>query len=245
MATKKVDHVVGGDECKHAGATLSGERTNPDNGEWAEAIELGAQRFVGDFGDRRRGRQPQPRLHVAGAGLRVPLHVPDQRMQFADKAMGWCGAAMRRALPASTGLRPGAATGRCDSIAPAVAEGSDAATYGQAPDLMHACTSQEGIRDRQRTGSWTDETLHAAMDKITDEGMKLKVAAKIFGIPSSYDHLYGRTTSRQRGTKPTLKAQEEKKLVDYVFKMQDLGHPLTPLKLCLKVATATQTKEMP
>ena len=85
------------------------------------------------------------------------------------------------------------------------------------------------------------------MDKITDEGMKLKVAAKIFGIPSSSlrDHLYGKTTSRQRGTKLTLKAREEKKLVDYVFKMQELGHPLIPLELRLKVATATQTRETP
>ena len=33
--------------------------------------------------------------------------------------------------------------------------------------------------------------------------------------------------------------------MDYVFKMQELGHPLTPLELRLKVATATQTREMP
>ena len=83
--------------------------------------------------------------------------------------------------------------------------------------------------------------MQQALDKITDKGMKLKVASKVFRIPSSSlrDHLYGRTTSRQRGTKPTLKAQEEKKIVDYLFKMQDLGHPLTPLELRLKVAIAT------
>ena len=33
--------------------------------------------------------------------------------------------------------------------------------------------------------------------------------------------------------------------MDYVFKMQELGHPLTPLELRLKVATATQTRETP
>ena len=42
-----------------------------------------------------------------------------------------------------------------------------------------------------------------------------------------------------------LKAREEKNLVDYVFKMQELGHPLTPLELRLKVATTTQTWETP
>ena len=156
-------------------------------------------------------------------------------------------AAMGRGRAAMTGLGAVAATERCDGATPAIAEGSAIGTYGQGSDLKHACKLQEGTRDRQRTGSWTDETLYVAMDKITDEGMKLKVAAKIFGIPSSSlrDHLYGRTTSRQRGTKPTLKAGEEKRLVDYLFKMQDLGHPLTPLELRLKVATATQTREMP
>ena len=90
------------------------------------------------------------------------------------------------------------ATGRGDGVAPALAEGFGIAIYGQGSDLTCACRSQEGTRDRQRTGSWIDETLHEAMDKITDKGMKLKVAAKIFGIPSSSlrDHLYGRTTSR-------------------------------------------------
>ena len=120
---------------------------------WAGATELGAQRSVGDFGDRRRGRQPRPQLHTAGAGVRGPLHVPHQSMQSADRAMAWYGAAMGQALPVSTGPGPGAATGRCDSVAPAVAEGSDAATYGQAPNLTHVCTSQERIRDRQRIGS--------------------------------------------------------------------------------------------
>ena len=114
---------------------------------------------------------------------------------------------------------------------------------------MHTCRSDDNTCALEKTGSWTNKTLQQAMDKITDEGMKLNVAAKVrlFGIPSSSlrDHLYGRTTSRQRGTKPTLKAQKEKKLMDYLFKMHDLGHPLTPVELRLKVATTTQTRETP
>ena len=38
---------------------------------------------------------------------------------------------------------------------------------------------------------------------------------------------------------------EEKKIVDYVFKMQDCGHPLTAAELRLKVAIATQTRSTP
>ena len=98
---------------------------------------------------------------------------------------------------------------------------------------------------RQKISSRTDQSLLQALNKIIDEGMKLKVVSKVFGIPSSSlrDHLYGRTTPRQRGTKSTLKAHEEKKIVDNLFKMQD--HPLIPLELRLKVATTTQTRETP
>ena len=74
--------------------------------------------------------------------------------------------------------------------------------------------------------------------------MKIRVAFRVFGIPATSirDHLYSKTRIRQRGAKSTLKAHEEKKLVDFVFKMQDLGHPLTIAVLRLKVALATQTR---
>jgi hypothetical protein len=42
-----------------------------------------------------------------------------------------------------------------------------------------------------------------------------------------------------------LKEEEEQKLLKYLFKMQDLGHPLTSGQLRLKVALATQTRETP
>ena len=50
------------------------------------------------------------------------------------------------------------------------------------------------------------------MNAITNEDMRLRVTSKVFGIPNSSfkDHLYGRTTTRQKDTKPTLKANEEK-----------------------------------
>ena len=95
-----------------------------------------------------------------------------------------------------------------------------------------------------KTNVWSDESLENALNAITNEGLSLREASRVFGIPTSsiQDHLYGRTTSRQRGIMPTSKAHEEKQFVDYVFKMQDLGHRLTPIELRLKVAIATQTR---
>jgi hypothetical protein len=77
--------------------------------------------------------------------------------------------------------------------------------------------------------------------------MKVRVASRHFGIrqTSLRNHLYGRVISRERGSQSVLKKEEEKKLVQYLFKMQDLGHPLTSGQLRLKVAQATQTRETP
>ena len=68
------------------------------------------------------------------------------------------------------------------------------------------------------------------MDAVTDHGMKVKAVARAFGIPGSSlrDHLYGKITSKQRGNLPTLKLDKDKKLLDYIFKMQDLGHLVIP-----------------
>ena len=51
------------------------------------------------------------------------------------------------------------------------------------------------------------------MNAVTNNGMKLKVASRTFRIPSNSprDHFYGKVTCKQRGTKPTLNADEEKK----------------------------------
>ena len=99
----------------------------------------------------------------------------------------------------------------------------------------------------KKTRTWTDLSLENALNSITDYGMSLREASKLYRIPTSSirDHLYGKTTSRQKGIKPVLTPYEEKKIVDYVFKMQDRGHPLIAAELRLKVATATQTRSTP
>ena len=83
------------------------------------------------------------------------------------------------------------------------------------------------------------------MDAITNEGMKVRVVARIFGIPMSSlkDHVYGKVMEKKMGAKTMLSQEEEGKLLDYCFKMQDLGHPLTSGQLRLKVAMTIQTRE--
>ena len=85
------------------------------------------------------------------------------------------------------------------------------------------------------------------MNAVIDNGMALKKAFRIFGVSPSFlrDHLYGKTEERHRVIKPTLKLHKEKKLVDYVFKMQDLGHPLTLVELYLMVVVATKRRSIP
>ena len=67
------------------------------------------------------------------------------------------------------------------------------------------------------------------MDAITDQGMKVKVIARTFGIPtfSLKDHLYSRVMRRKKGAKTMFSQEEEGKLLDYCFQIHDLGHPLT------------------
>ena len=99
----------------------------------------------------------------------------------------------------------------------------------------------------KKIGSWMNLALENALNSITDDGMSIKEVSKLYGIPSSSirDHLYGRTISRQKGIRLVLTCHEENKIVDYVFKMQDRGHPFTAAELRLKVATTTQTRSMP
>ncbi len=52
----------------------------------------------------------------------------------------------------------------------------------------------------KKTGNWTNAQLKAALDAITDDGMKVRVASRTFGIPPSSirNHLYGRVQRRKR-----------------------------------------------
>ena len=142
MVTERREHAQGGDECDHAGATLSEERTDPDDGEWAGATEVGARRSTSDFGDQRRGRQPRPRLHAAHAGFMALLHALDQHMHSeSDGAMAWhgaviggCGMAMGRGASGVHG-----AGARC-SHQPRELCRACVSRRGRCGDCSHACT---------------------------------------------------------------------------------------------------------
>jgi hypothetical protein len=113
--------------------------------------------------------------------------------------------------------------------------------------VFPSSSSPSGRGPAPKKATWTNATLKQAMDAVTDHGMKVRTAARSFGIPptSLRDHLYGKVVGRKRGSQTVLKEEEETKLVKYLFKMQDLGHPLTSGQLRLKVALATQTRETP
>ena len=129
MATERREPAQGGDECDHAGAILSEERMDPDDGEWAGATEVGAQRLTGNFGDQRRGRQPRARLHAAHAGFAALLHAPDQRMQCeSDGAMA----------------RHGAAIGPCGGAGVGRVYGAGARCGHQPRELYRAYDSRQG-----------------------------------------------------------------------------------------------------
>ena len=65
---------------------------------------------------------------------------------------------------------------------------------------------------KHKNGKWFDETLGKAMNVVTDHGMKLRVALRVYEIPTNSfkDQLYGKTRTKKRGNKPTLKPDEKK-----------------------------------
>ena len=183
---------------------------------------------------RRRGRRPmlaaQTQRFFFGAGVTAPaLPCVDAEFGDADLLAARPSASRRRGRTRSHPVRRQLHRRAPDSAADAACESRP----------MRAVAEMHGA---QKNGNWTNDSLQATMDAVTDDGMSLKQASRVFGVPSTSikDHLYGKTRGRQRGIPPTLNSHEEKKIVNYVFKMQQLGHPLTPMQLRLKVAVATQ-----
>ena len=65
-----------------------------------------------------------------------------------------------------------------------------------------------------KNGSWSNESLKNAMNVVTNNGMPLREATRVFEVPttSMTNHLYGKTRGSHRGIKSTLKSHEEKKI---------------------------------
>lgn len=98
----------------------------------------------------------------------------------------------------------------------------------------------------KKNGNWTAESLRRAISDI-DEGVSIRAASRNHGIPASSlrDHLMGRTVGRHRGRPGVLSSEEEGLLVQWVSKMQDIGHPVTITQCRLKVAEITQFRATP
>ena len=79
------------------------------------------------------------------------------------------------------------------------------------------------------------------------EGMCIRSASELYRIPalSLRDHLYGVTTGRKRGAKSVMSSEEEEQVVQWIFWLQQLGHPITLLTLRMKVAEICQGRETP
>ena len=90
-------------------------------------------------------------------------------------------------------------------------------------------------------GNWTNDFLTKALD-CYDLGFKFSDCAKTFNIPKSSlrDHLSGKTTTKRIGPKTVLSKQEEGFVIEYIYEMLDVGQPLTPQMLKLKVAEICQ-----
>ena len=80
-----------------------------------------------------------------------------------------------------------------------------------------------------------------------DDGAPVKIVARLYGIPTTSlrDHVTGKTISRKRGKSGVLSFEEENKLVNWIFRVQTLGHPITLSQCRLKVVEITQDRDTP
>ena len=80
-----------------------------------------------------------------------------------------------------------------------------------------------------------------------DDGAPIKTVARRYGIPTSSlrDHVFGKTISRKLGKSGVLSSEEDNELVNWSFKMQNLGYPIILSQCRLKVAEITQDRDTP
>jgi hypothetical protein len=98
----------------------------------------------------------------------------------------------------------------------------------------------------RKNGLWSTAHLDKAIEMI-EGGTKILTAAKAVNIPASSvrDHLFGKRKGRKRGRERILNDEEENDLKNFLQRMQNSGHPLTPAQLKMKVAQLTQTRPTP
>jgi hypothetical protein len=67
--------------------------------------------------------------------------------------------------------------------------------------------------------------------------MSIGKASAKFAIPISslYNHIYGITLSHKKGCKGVFSEIEAQQIVEWIQKLQTIGHPISLTGLCLKV----------
>ena len=75
-----------------------------------------------------------------------------------------------------------------------------------------------------------------------DDGMGMRKASKTYGIPyiTFREWCYGQRTFRKRGCNGVLAPGEEQLLVEWLIKMNEVGHGLSPTTLKMKVNEITK-----
>jgi len=219
---------------------------------------------------RKRGRIPTLRLHTREEDVSTQENTPASQEIHSVEYPSMCGQHRTRRgtlsedelgddlgttepqgqqLPYLSGATESqqapylsAATDSQQALSSGVPNGSRRPRRGRGP-----VPANNGRVQLKKNGNWTDEQLEKALSAITDDGLKIREAARVFNIPATSlrNHLWGTTNGRHRGICPTLKHDEELKLVDFIFKMQEIGYPLTPTDLRVKVAQATQARQTP
>ena len=108
------------------------------------------------------------------------------------------------------------------------------------------------IKQRQKkksssSGQWIDAALSKAMVAIEEGNMSLRGVACHFNIlqTSLLNYLHGKTIQRKRGTKEVLTIDKDKKVVQWLEHMQEIGHSVKITQLKVKVANFVQTRATP
>ena len=101
-------------------------------------------------------------------------------------------------------------------------------------------------RRRMLTGQWSDDALKEAIAAI-DAGYKWIEVCNHYGIPRTLlkDYMSGRTRSRKMDLPLILIKEKKEELAQYLQDMVDLGHPLNPSQLKVKVAKMNLARHTP
>jgi hypothetical protein len=104
----------------------------------------------------------------------------------------------------------------------------------------------QGPLKLKKNENWSTLDLTLAL-VATDNDLPVKTPAILHNIlvTNVRDHLFGKSMERRRGRAGILTAAKDDELIEYILKMQRLGHLLSLIQYCMKVAKITQCRPTP